>query len=320
MKALITGVTGQDGSYLAEQLLKKGYEVHAIMRRCAHPSTVRIEHILHKITIHHGDLTDQGSLNKVVTEVAPDEIYNLGAQTFVGASWDEPILTAEVTGLGALRMLEAMRYHAPEARFYQASSSEMYGNAESGTQSERTPFAPRSPYGVAKLFAHQIAVNYRESYGLHVSCGILFNHESPRRGLEFVTRKIARQVAEVALELRDEISLGNTSAFRDWGYAPDYTDAMWRMLQQDSPDDYVIATGETHSVAEFLQAAMSEANVSVSNYHTDPSALRPAELHSLCGDISKAKLNLGWQPSVTFDGLVKIMVQAELDNIRRSAF
>lgn len=315
-RALITGITGQDGSYLAELLLEKGYEVHGIVRRTAGPNTGRIDHLAGQVVLHEGDLLDQGSLERVVYEAVPHEIYNLAAQTFVGTSWQQPVLTAEITALGTLRLLEVLRsFNTTEVRVYQASSSEMFGNASlirAGKQNEKTPFSPRSPYGVAKVFAHQAAVNYRESYDMHVSCGILFNHESPRRGPEFVTRKIAAQVAEIATGARQMLSLGNLAARRDWGWAPDYVNAMWLMLQQDTPGDYVIATGETHSVREFVEAAVSAAQLDNATVLKDDTAHRPAELHYLCGDASKALKKLGWEPTVGFEELVKRMVEAEI--------
>lgn len=314
-RALITGISGQDGSHLADLLLEKGYEVHGLVRRCSRPVVGRIEHILDRVVLHDGDLLDQASLDRAVAEATPDEVYNLAAMSFVGASWGQPTLTAEVTGLGTLRMLEAVRSNAPDARFYQASSSEMFGSAPA-PQSEATPFHPRSPYGVAKVFAHQMTVNYRESYGLHASCGILHNHESERRGLEFVTRKISHGIAEIALGLRDSLSLGNLDARRDWGYAPNFVKAMWLMLQQDEPDDYVIATGRTHSVGEFLDAALAAAGLEGERervVRSDPALLRPAEVHVLCGDASKACERLGWVPTVGFGELVRRMVEHDLE-------
>lgn len=290
MRALITGVGGQDGSYLAELLLSKNYEVYGLVRRTSTP-----QKIVKGVKIIEGDLLDQMSLNRAVVESMPDEIYNLAAQSFVGTSWRQPVLTAEVTGLGTLRMLEAMRMHNPKAKFYQASSSEMFGNHH-GKANENTPFNPRSPYGVAKLFAHKIAVNYRETYGMRISCGILFNHESPRRGEEFVTQKIAQ-----AAKAKRVVTLGNVEAKRDWGYAPEYVEAMWLMLQH-TPDDYVIGTGESHSVKEFAEAAGVQ-------YTIDKSLQRPTEIYDLIADATKAR-KLGWQPKTTFKELVRIMCES----------
>lgn len=312
MRALITGITGMDGSHLADLLVAKGYEVHGLVRRCSRPVTERIAHLEGEVTLHQGDLLDQVSLDKAVCESQPDEVYHLAAQSFVGTSWEQPVLTAEITGLGTLRMLDAVRSNAPEARFYQASSSEMFGNS-GGMQDEHTPFAPRSPYGAAKAYAHHIAVNYRESYGMHVSCGILFNHEGERRGSEFVTRKIARQAAEIAAGTRLHMELGNLTARRDWGYAPDYVEAMWMMLQQERPDDFVIATGETHSVEDFVREAHKAADVTCAvSPRLDQDVLRPAELDALCGDARKAHERLGWSPRVKFPELVERMVRHEL--------
>lgn len=315
-RALITGITGMDGSHLADLLLGKGYEVHGVFRRCSRAVDERLAHIADwpqaALVLHDGDLTDQGSLDRIVAEVQPDEVYNLGAQSFVGASWRQPVLTAEVTGLGALRMLEAVYKHQPEARFYQASSSEMFGNAVQVPQDEMTPLRPRSPYGSAKVFAHNSAVNYRESYDMFVSCGILFNHESERRGFEFVTRKISRLMAEVACGKRDRIQLGNTSAQRDWGYAPDYVEAMWLMLQYKEPDDFVVATGETHSVQEFLDQAWMAAGKPTYMLECDSTNIRPAELHQLRGRPEKIRDCLGWTPTVGFKELVRKMVYHDM--------
>jgi GDPmannose 4,6-dehydratase len=314
-RALITGLTGQDGSHLADLLLEKGYEVHGIVRRSSHVADGRIAHIRGQLQLHEADLTDQESLNRVMHRVRPDEVYNLAAMSFVGASWNQPILTSEVTGLGALRMLEAVRSCTPDARFYQASSSEMYGSAPA-PQDENTPFHPRSPYGVAKAFAHHMTVNYRESYGMHASCGILFNHEGERRGEEFVTRKITKCVAELVAGKRSTFTLGNLDARRDWGYAPDYVNAMWLMLQQETPDDYVIATGETWSVADFVDAALQAAGISNSREELvtiNPAFVRPAEVNELCGVRRKAWVKLGWAPTVSFMELVGRMVQADLE-------
>ncbi|MEM3397117.1 MAG: GDP-mannose 4,6-dehydratase [Thermoplasmata archaeon] len=313
--AFITGITGQDGSYLAELLLSKGYEVYGLVRRLSVPNTKNIEHILDKITLLDGDLTDQGSLIAALTVSQPDEIYNLAAQSFVQTSFKQPVLTAEVTGVGVVRLLEAMRVACPDARFYQASTSELYGLAKEVPQNENTPFHPRSPYGFAKLMGYWATVNYRESYGFHASNGILFNHESPRRGIEFVTRKITDGVARIKYGLANEIILGNLDAKRDWGYAPEYVEAMWLMLQQDKPDDYVIATGETHTIREFVELAFEYAGIDNWEKYvkTDQKFYRPAEVHVLCGDASKANRVLGWKPKVTFKELVKIMVEADLE-------
>lgn len=290
-RALITGVTGQDGSYLAELLLEKGYRVFGLVRRTSQPPKV-----VEGVEIIYGDLTDQGSLNKAVIESVPDEVYNLGAQSFVGGSWTYPVSTADITGLGCLRLLEALRLHNPKARFYQASSSEMFGN-QSGLLNEESPFKPRSPYGVSKVFAHNMTVNYRESYGMFTACGILFNHESPRRGAEFVTQKIIQ-----AGKKHEVVKLGNVDACRDWGYAKDYVEAMWLMLQQDEPDDYVIATGVSYSVADFADIAEVE-------YEIDPTFIRPAEIPNLWGDWSKAGLKLGWHPKTHLRELIRIMYE-----------
>ena len=310
--ALITGITGQDGSYLAELLLAKGYEVHGIVRRSSTFGTQRIEHIFDRLHLHYGDVTDGGAMARIVAEVEPDELYNLAAQSHVRVSFDQPHYTAEAVALGALNVLEAARA-IPGCRVYQASSSEMYGQVVETPQRETTPFRPRSPYGVAKVYAHWITVNYRESYGMHASCGILFNHESPRRGETFVTRKITRAAARIAAGHQQHVSLGNLDAKRDWGHARDYVEAMWLMLQQDEPDDYVIATGETHTVREFATLAFSIVGLDYLDYvRHDPRYDRPAEVDVLLGDASKARERLGWEPSVTFGGLVRQMVEAEL--------
>lgn len=315
-KAFITGVTGQDGSYLAELLLEKGYEVYGLIRRTSTPILERIEHLVDHSQFHlvSGDLGDSASLMHLMKNIQPDEVYNLAAQSFVKASWDQPLVTGEYTALGVTKMLEAVRLFAPQARFYQASSSEMFGKVLEVPQVETTPFYPRSPYGVAKVYGHFITVNYRESYNLFACSGILFNHESPRRGLEFVTRKIAHQVAQVKLGQRDTVELGNLEAKRDWGYSKDYVEAMWLMLQQDTPEDYVIATGETHSVGEFLEKAFAHAGIQDwQNHFSHNKAFdRPAEVDLLIGDPAKAKQKLGWQPSINFDQLVALMVDAEL--------
>ena len=313
-KALITGVTGQDGSYLAELLLEKGYEVHGMVRRSSTETFQRLQGCRDDVVLHTGDLLDQRSLTDVMRECEPEEIYNLAAMSFVAASWNQPVLTAEFSGVGATRMLEAMREVVPGARFYQASSSEMFGQVLEVPQTETTPFYPRSPYGVAKVYGHFITVNYRESYDLHACSGILFNHESPRRGLEFVTRKVTHGAAAIKLGLQDKLALGNLDAERDWGYAKDYVEAMWLMLQQDEPDDYVIATGETHSVRELVEVAFEHAGVEVDGHvEIDPRYLRPAEVEHLIGDASKARDKLGWAPRTSFDELVRLMVDADLE-------
>jgi len=312
-RALITGITGQDGSYLAEFLLDKGYEVAGVIRRASTEGHERISHIMDKVEMHQADLLDQSSLATAIAEFEPTEIYNLAAQSFVPTSWKQPVLTAEFTGVAVTRMLEAMRSVKSEARFYQASSSEMYGRVLEVPQSETTPFYPRSPYGVAKVYGHYITVNYRESYDMFAVSGILFNHESPRRGLEFVTRKISHGVARIKLGLDTELRLGNRDAQRDWGFAGDYVQAMWMMLQQDEPDDYVIATGETHTVQEFVEIAFAHAGLNWEDHvKVDPAFIRPAEVDLLIGDPSKAKATFGWEPSVSFKGLVEMMVDVDV--------
>jgi GDPmannose 4,6-dehydratase len=312
-RALITGVTGQDGSYLAELLLEKGYEVHGMVRRSSGETFQRLTGIRDRITLHTGDLLDQRSLTDVMREVEPTEIYNLAAMSYVAASWTQPVLTAEFTGIGVTKMLEAMREAAHGARFYQASSSEMFGKVLEVPQTEDTPFYPRSPYGVAKVYGHHITVNYRESYDLFATSGILFNHESPRRGLEFVTRKITHAVAAIKLGLQDDLALGNLDAERDWGYAKDYVEAMWLMLQQDEPGDFVIATNQTHSVRELVDVAFAHAGLEPGGYvRQDPRFMRPAEVDQLIGDFSKAERELGWRPETTFEELVKLMVDADI--------
>jgi GDPmannose 4,6-dehydratase len=313
--ALITGVTGQDGSYLAELLLEKGYEVHGMVRRASTEKFDRIEQIRDRITLHQGDLLDQRSLVDALRASDPTEIYNLAAMSFVAVSWIQPTLTAEFTGVGVTRMLEAMREVCPQARFYQASSSEMFGKVLEVPQTETTPFYPRSPYGVAKVYGHFITVNYRESYDLHATSGILFNHESPRRGLEFVTRKITWHAAAIKHGLVKELRLGNLDTERDWGYAKDYVEAMWLMLQQDKPEDYVIATGTAHSVRECCEVAFDEAGLrDFEQYVTiDPAFVRPAEVDHLIGDPGKAERDLGWKPETSFEQLIRLMTRADLE-------
>ncbi len=313
--ALITGVTGQDGSYLAELLLEKGYDVHGMVRRASTEKFDRIEHIRDRITLHQGDLLDQRSLVDTMRASKPDEIYNLAAMSFVAVSWVQPTLTAEFTGVGVTRMLEAMRETCPEARFYQASSSEMFGKVLEVPQTETTPFYPRSPYGVAKAYGHFITVNYRESYNLFASSGILFNHESERRGLEFVTRKITWHAAAIKHGLRTELALGNLDSKRDWGYAKDYVEAMWLMLQQDTALDYVIATNEENTVRACVEIAFDEAGIPdwEKYIRIDPQFLRPAEVDHLIGDPSKAKIDLGWEPRTSFEELIRLMTRADLE-------
>ncbi len=317
-KAFISGITGQDGSYLAELLLEKGYSVYGLTRRTSTQNFERIAAVRHHANLElvSGDLLDQHSLTIALKDIQPDEVYNLAAQSFVKASWDQPVLTGEFTALGVTRMLEAVRFACPKAKFYQASSSEMFGKVQAVPQTESTPFYPRSPYGVAKAYGHWITVNYRESFDMFAVSGLLFNHESPRRGLEFVTRKIANAVARIKLGKQEKIELGNLGAKRDWGYAKDYVEAMWLMLQQANPEDYVIATGETHSVREFLKSACDVVGIKdwQNIYLHNPKYDRPAEVDLLIGDASKAKRELGWQPTVSFEELVKIMVEAELEN------
>ncbi len=314
MKALITGITGQDGSYLAELLLDKGYHVYGMVRRSSTETFERIDHIKDRITLVQADLLDPSSLTHALREVDPTEVYNLAAQSFVPTSWSQPVLTGEFTGLGVVRVLEAMREVAPRARFYQASSSEMFGKVREVPQNERTPFHPRSPYAVAKTYGHYITVNYRESYGLYAVSGILFNHESPRRGREFVTRKISDGVARIKLGLASELRLGNLDAQRDWGFAGDYVRAMWLMLQQDEPRDYVIATGRTHSVREFLEIAFGHVNLHWQDYVVqDERFMRPAEVDQLVGDSELARTTLGWRPTMSFEELVRVMVDSDLE-------
>jgi GDPmannose 4,6-dehydratase len=319
-RALITGITGQDGSYLAELLLSKGYEVVGVVRRTSHHSYERIEHLLDRIQVVAADLLDQHSLTVVLQDTRPDEVYNLAAQSYVPTSWTQPVLTGEFTALGVTRILEGIRLVHPSAKFYQASSSEMFGRVTETPQRETTSFYPRSPYGVAKVYGHWITVNYRESYGLFAVSGILFNHESPRRGLEFVTRKVTDGVARIKLGLAQEIRLGNLDARRDWGYAGDYVDAMWRMLQRPEPQDYVVGTGTTHSVRELVEAAFGHVGLDWRRHVvTDPRYVRPAEVDLLQADPSKARRELGWSPTVSFQELVAMMVDADLERLRRRA-
>ncbi len=328
--ALITGITGQDGSYLAELLLEKGYEVHGLVRRSSSFNTQRIDHLYQdvheddiRLQLHFGDLNDASSLNRVIEKVAPDEIYNLAAQSHVKVSFEVPEYTAEITGVGTLRLLEAIRETEVPARFYQASSSEMFGMVQAVPQSEATPFYPRSPYGVAKVYSYWIVTNYREAYGIHASNGILFNHESPRRGETFVTRKITRAVANIKAGLQDKLYLGNLDAKRDWGFAKDYVEAQWLMLQQDEPEDFVIATGQTHTVGEFAERAFARVGLnSADHVEIDPRYYRPTEVDLLIGDASKAKEKLGWEPKVSFEELVDLMVDADVEDLekRRKGF
>ncbi|HKG40079.1 MAG TPA: GDP-mannose 4,6-dehydratase [Conexibacter sp.] len=317
-RALITGITGQDGSYLAELLLDEGYEVHGMVRRASTEKFDRIEHLRDRITLHQGDLLDQRSLVDTMRAARPDEVYNLAAMSFVALSWVQPTLTADFTGVSVTRMLEAVREACPEARFYQASSSEMFGKVREVPQREDTPLYPRSPYGVAKVYGHFITINYRESYDLHATSGILFNHESPRRGLEFVTRKITWHAAAIKHGLRDKLALGNLDAKRDWGFAKDYVRAMWLMLQQDTAEDFVIATGETHTVRECVQVAFDEAGFSDWERYVeiDPQFLRPAEVDLLIGDPTKAKEQLGWVPETSFEELIRLMTRADLELLK----
>jgi GDPmannose 4,6-dehydratase len=317
-RALITGVTGQDGSYLAELLLAKGYEVHGMVRRSSEERFERIAHIGDRLTLHQGDLLDQYSLASLLAKIEPHEVYNLAAQSFVPTSWNQPVLTGEFTALGVTKMLEAIRHTAPKTRFYQASSSEMFGRVRETPQNELTPFYPRSPYGVAKAYGHFITVTDRESFGIFAVSGILFNHESPRRGLEFVTRKVSDGVARIRLGLTDKLHLGNLDARRDWGFAGDYVEAMWRMLQREQARDYVVATAETHSVRELCQIAFARADLDWEKYVVvDPAFLRPAEVDLLTGDPSLALKDLGWQPRVAFKQMVEMMVDADVERLRR---
>ena len=315
--ALITGITGQDGSYLAELLLDKGYTVWGMVRRSSTESYERLEHLRDQIRFVQGDLLDQPSMMQALIEAEPDEVYNLAAQSFVPTSWSQPVLTAEFTGVGVTRLLEAIKQVNPKIRFYQASSSEMFGKVREVPQTEETPLYPRSPYGVAKCYGHYITINYRESYGMHCTSGILFNHESPRRGLEFVTRKVTDGVARIHLGLADHLALGNLDAQRDWGFAGDYVDAMWRMLQQDTADDYVIASGTTHSVENLVDIAFRHVGRTWQDHvRTDPRFIRPAEVDLLVGDPTKAKNELGWEPTVSFEDLVAMMVDADIARLK----
>ncbi len=317
MRALITGVTGQDGSYLAEFLLEKGYEVYGLVRRSSLEKFDRIQLCIDKINLVEGDLTDQSSLDSVMQAVRPDEVYNMAAQSFVPVSYSQPVLTADVTGLGVVRVLEAIRRHQPKAKFVQASSSEMYGKVHESPQNENTRFYPRSPYGASKVFAHHITVNYRESYGLFACSAISFNHESPRRGLEFVTRKVTHQVARIKCGLASKLTMGNLEAERDWGFAGDDVRAMWMMLQQSTAEDYVVATGKTHSVRELLEVAFAAAGLDWrSHVEIDPKLIRPAEVDYLCGDATKVRQRLGWEPTVGFQQLIEMMVSADLKVIQ----
>ena len=316
-RALITGITGQDGSYLAELLLEKSYEVHGMVRRSSEEKYERIGHLRDRIKLHQGDLLDQFSIAALLEEIEPHEVYNLGAQSFVPTSWNQPVLTGEFTGLGVTKMLEAIRHTQSKARFYQASSSEMFGMVRQVPQNEETPFYPRSPYGVAKVYGHHITINYRESFGIYAVSGILFNHESPRRGLEFVTRKVTNGAARIKLGLQDRLGIGNLDAKRDWGFAGNYVDAMWRMLQQDQPEDYVIATGKTHSVRDVCEIAFARLGLDWRKYvHVDPALVRPAEVDLLIGDASKAKKKLGWEAKVQLKELIEMMVDSDLEKLR----
>jgi GDPmannose 4,6-dehydratase len=317
--ALITGVTGQDGSYLADFLLGKGYEIFGLIRRISTPNLSRIEHIADRITFLEGDLTDQSSLNAAVQTAQPDEVYNLAAQSFVATSWNQPVLTGDVTGLGVVRVLEAVRYFSPNARFYQASSSEMFGSVDEVPQNENSNFHPRSPYAIAKIFGYHSTINYRESYNLFACNGILFNHESPRRGIEFVTKKITDGVAKIYCGLAKDLRLGNLDAKRDWGYAGDYVRAMWLMLQQEKPDDYVVATGESHTVREFVDIAFSTVGLNWQDYvQQDMRFMRPADVPELRGDAAKAAEKLNWKPEISFEKLIKMMVEEDMDRLNRN--
>ena len=317
-KALITGVTGQDGSYLAELLLSKGYDVYGMVRRTSTVRYERIRHIQDQINLVQGDLSDQTSLSRAMAEIMPDEVYNLAAQSFVPTSWNQPAFTGDITGIGVTRMLESIHTVKPDTRFYQASSSEMFGKVQAVPQTEDTPFWPRSPYGVAKVYGHWITVNYRESYNMFAVSGILFNHESERRGLEFVTRKVTYNTARIKLGMANEIRLGNLDAKRDWGFAGDYVEAMWLMLQQDAPDDYVIATGKTHTVERLLEVAFECVDLNWKDYVVqDPKFMRPAEVDLLIGDPSKAQAKLTWEPNVTFEQMIQRMVEADIERLKK---
>jgi GDPmannose 4,6-dehydratase len=319
-RALITGITGQDGSYLAELLLQKGYEVHGMVRRSSTESFERIAHLRDRVSLHQADLLDASSLTNLLRDTRPSEVYNLAAQSFVPTSWSQPSLTGEFTALGVTRLLDAVRLVDEGIRFYQASSSEMFGKVRETPQNEATPFYPRSPYGVAKAYGHWITVNYRESYGLFAVSGILFNHESPRRGREFVSRKVTETVARIKLGLADEIALGNLDAKRDWGYAPEYVDAMWRMLQQSEPCDYVVGTGETHAAREWVDVAFAHVGLDPADFvRVDPALLRPAEVDLLIADPTKAREQLGWRARTSFEELVRIMVEADLEAQERAS-
>jgi GDPmannose 4,6-dehydratase len=317
-KALITGITGQDGSYLAELLLKKGYEVFGMVRRTSTVRYERIRHIQDQLHLIQGDLQDQTSLSRAIADTQPDEVYNLGAQSFVPTSWNQPVFTGEITALGVTQMLEAIHTIKPDTKFYQASSSEMFGKVQEVPQRETTSFYPRSPYGVAKVYGHWITVNYRESYNMYAVSGILFNHESPRRGLEFVTRKVTYHVAKIKLGLANELRMGNLDAQRDWGFAGDYVQAMWLMLQQDEPDDFVVATGQTHTVERLLDVAFACADLDWKNYVVqDPKFMRPAEVDLLIGDPAKAHAKLGWEPEVSFEELIQMMVESDIERLKK---
>ena len=318
-RALISGITGQDGSYLAAFLLEKGYSVYGMVRRSSSQHFDRIQHIFDKVELIEGDLTDQSSLDDAIKTVAPDEVYNLASQSFVPTSWNQPVLTADVTGTGVTRILEAIRKHKADAKFYQASTSEMFGKVQETPQTERTPFYPRSPYGVAKVYAHWITVNYRESYNIFACSGICFNHESPRRGLEFISRKVTDGVARIKLGLADKLKLGNLEARRDWGFAGDYVEAMWLMLQQDQSEDYIIATGVSHSVRDLVETAFNYVGLPAEGHVVvDPKLFRPAEVDILVGDCSKAKLKLGWAPTLSFDQMICMMVEADLKRLSQA--
>ena len=319
MRALITGITGQDGSYLAELLLAKQYEVFGLVRRTSVKKFERIESLIDDITLVEGDLTDQSSLDRVIHEVQPDEVYNMAAQSFVPASWSQGALTGDVTGLGVMRVLESIHKHRPQAKFLQASSSEMFGKVRETPQTEKTPFYPRSPYGVAKVFGHYITVNYRESYGLFACSAMAFNHESPRRGLEFVSRKVSHQVARIKCGLAKKLSMGNLESRRDWGFAGDYVRGMWMILQHSEPEDFVLATGVQHSVRDLLETAFEAAGLDWQKYvEIDPKLIRPAEVDSLCGNATKAREVLGWKPEVGFEKLIRMMVAADLEEVRKT--